>query len=907
MVERNEDAVSKFVEELSKTSSDNNTASPEKVVSLDRDAVLSGAKAGEVFSIKSHKPISLSEKGRIINQQIKDVERGPIEVGVSEADPVPMAPEKIVFEVSPEFEKARSEWKEARDKAHKIEEEYRQKYLEHISAQTKGVRGLLNVPRRMFGLQPRLNRELESLQEASLDARIAYKDASLKLKDAKSTKSKTFSEAEKLTSRYQKMLAHHLIVAVHKERLAKQKEGRGQAWEESKYLRPVMESLGRRKKTVGAVVLGAGILTAGILPVVAGVTAGVITRFGLGRILDKTYVESARKNLAAGKEDIGNNFFEAELSDIDDQIEHLTFDVDTRQARAKTITNTAAIAAGMSAAGYASGLGVENVSNISDIPPDTPLEITPDPTKGGFVDSRTLESLDMPNPSETASTDVNVGNESNTAETANAQSKGPITESPDSTPKGPITESGNNDIEPKMEEVTKEKGETGSTEKIVKDKNSIEVNPKAKDYSLPIGTSVNDLPSRGIVESMPQPAPVEISPQMEANLTPMTTSEATAAFGPVTGPSIESLQSDDLVTHTVGKGDNVWNILEGKGPDANPVGGKSEVLQGMSLAERHDALDKLVEYYENHPQEAIEVGAIKSEGNIHRIYPGEEINVSMLDDKLRELLGIGEAAPEPTVAPEVTLPVEEVSEIDIEPEPEVVTDQAEEVAEVSSVEVTPETTDINNMSVGDILAMYDGVESGDAVVLEELNQMGLDKASYEALNEAISKNIRQGESYDLTLPLNEWMNQYGQSAAQETVSVPPQPNSSPILDRVSYSPNDTGMVGQEAVSPLAENAEVTAAVNKYVSDVEKSSGLIFTKPSVAGTFENLKSLSIGDFKSIAANDNWPTLIQERGVSGEGFERWGDALGKQVQLIPANDTETVGDYVTRIASANIRTA
>lgn len=888
------DSVNKFIAEMSKSFPDKAPLS-ENPKGLNRDEVLEGAREGEVFSIKSRKPISLSEKGRIVNQQIKDVERGPLEPLASEAESVSTVPEGATEQLSPEFEKARAEWKEARDRAHKIEEEYRQKYHEHVLAHTKGIRGLINIPRRMFGLHPRLNRELESLQEASLAARISYKEAGLKLKETKSVKDKTIGEVEKLSSRYQRMLAHHLIVAVHKERLAKQKEGVGQAWEESKYLRPTMENLGKHKYTVGAVALGAGILTAGIVPVVAGVVAGVSTRIGLGRILDKTYVESARKNLAEGKKSAGKDFFEAELADIDDEIEHLTFAVDTREARAKTITNTAAIAAGIGAAGYVNGLGAENVNNFSDIPPKIPSEIIPETSNGGFVDSTTLEPLNIPNPSEVDSLsapDATVGESlSDTApniETPVDKAEVPATEvenKPETTNGGLIER----DAVPAVE---------SSTEESV-----------PRDYSMPPATSVPNLPPQGIIETVP-PAPevatpIESGPQID-NLSPITESEATAAFGPVTGPSIESLQSADLVTHTVEKGDNVWNILEGKGPDANPIGGKSEVLEGMSLSDRHAALDKLIEYAEQNPEFAKEVGAVKSNGDIHRVYPGEEINVSMLDDKLRELLGIGETT-ESTAAGETPASNEELGKVEIQPEP-VIEQAVKEPGVATYSEAAPEPYDINSMRVGDILSMQEAVENGDPQILAELKEMGLDQGSYNALNEAISSNIRQGETYDMTLPLSEWMNQYGQPTAPEPAVVPPpQPNSSPVLDRVSYTPSDSGTVAGETITPAVENVDTTVAVNKYVTGVEKPSGFIFTKPDVSGTFEALKGLSIAEFKAMAGNDNLPSLLQERGVSYDGFERWGETLQDQVKLIPANDTETVGDYVTRIANANARTA
>lgn len=914
-----EETISKFVEELNRISPDN-TGSSEKSAGLDRNEVLSGAKAGEVFSIKSHKPISLSEKGRIVNQQIKDVEQGPTSVDNFES--VSATSERVVSRISPEFEKARSEWKEARDRAHKIEEEYRQKYQEHVLAQTKGIRGLVNVPRRMFGLHPRLNRELESLQEASLTARIDYKEASLRLKETKIAKDKTIGEIERLTSRYQRMLAHHLTVAVHKERLKKQKDGMEQAWKESKYLRPTVESLAKHKYTVGAVTLGAGILTAGIVPVAAGVVAGVSTRIGLGKILDKTYVESSRKNLIEGKKSIGKDFFEAELSDIDDEIEHLTFAVDTREARAKIITNTAAIAAGISAAGYMNGLnGVEQVTidtpDTDSLVPKSPTvdSVTPEvpkvesgadlpplesPTGDSLVSSPEAEAID------------DVSSEPNTIGESGSQSESGYSGTDTEVVPKPTTGRADNAISElsrsggvgveRVDSNIESVSDTNKVETLVKDKTVPEV---ARDYSLPPYSSVNDLPAIGIIESVPQ-TPVESSALAEnPNLTPVTEAEATAAFGPVTGPSIENLQSADLVTHTVEKGDNVWNILEGKGSDTNPIGGKSEVLEGMNMSDRQSALDKLIEYAEQNPEFAKEVGAVKSDGDIHRVYPGEEINVSMLDDKLRELLGANEVAPESVPASEANVPVEEVGEVDVhEPTtPKVV----EEPTEIPDSETATEVQDINNMRVGDILSMQEAVENGDPQILAKLNGMGFDKDSYEALNEAISSNIRSGETYDMTLPLTEWMNQYGQAATPESAPALPQTESSPIPERASDTPNDSGAVVEEAITPVVGNAETAAAVNKYVTGIEKSSGLIFTKPDVSGTFESLKGLSIAEFKAMAGNDNLPTLLEERGVSFDGFMRWGETLQDQVKLIPANDTETIGDYVTRIVKANVRTA
>ncbi|MEX2341269.1 MAG: hypothetical protein WD605_03050 [Candidatus Paceibacterota bacterium] len=718
-------------------------------------------------------------------------------------------------ESSPEFEKAKTEWKDARDRARKLEEEYKTKYEAYILKESKGFKGVTNWPRRMFGLQPRLTEELEDLKEATTIARQEYKDAGKNLKETKLADGKTVSQTEKLSERYQRMLAYHLMVGTQKRRLEAQREAIGQAWGESKYLRPTQEALGRHKYIYGGAALGVAIISAGVLPVLAALTAGIGTRLGLGKILDKTYIESARKKLAVGTENVGNNYFESEFLKSDKEMEHLIFNVGSREARAKTIATTLGVAAGIGAgvgtAGYVNGSGMENISTQPELPPD----VTPIPSPEVV-------------PAEPSPAEIPADNDP--GET--------ITPTPDPEPTPEI----------------------------------VPVEPPS------VETPVDSVP--------------------EETITPTPDSE--------TAP--EAVLPVEVITHTVEKGDNVWNILEGKGPDANPVGGKSEVLEGMTMTDRQAALDRLVEYAEQNPDFAKEVGAVKSDGNIHRIYPGEEINISMLDDKLRELLGIGETTPESTITPEVTTPTEEVGEVEVQPEIEPATEQVvEETEEVTYNEAVPEPYDINSMRVGDILAMQEAVESGDPQILEELNLMGLDKGSYEALNEAISSHIRQGESYDMTLPLSEWMNQYGQEVVPAPIATPESSQRSPILDRVSFTPSDSSPVAEEAIAPVAPNVEAAAAVKEYVNGIEKSSGFIFNKPSVAGTFENLKGLSIGEFKAMAANDNLSALLQERGVSYNGFERWGEALQKQVQLVPANDTEMVGDYVTRIANANVRTA
>lgn len=92
--------------------------------------------------------------------------------------------------------------------------------------------------------------------------------------------------------------------------------------------------------------------------------------------------------------------------------------------------------------------------------------------------------------------------------------------------------------------------------------------------------------------------------------------------------------------YTVQAGNNAWNIMEGTGPDANPVGGQSEFLNGKTLAERRHALDTLFEYMEKNPEFTKSVGIESGDPNL--LEPGEQLNITMMDDKMRELLGASE-------------------------------------------------------------------------------------------------------------------------------------------------------------------------------------------------------------------------------------------------------------------------
>lgn len=810
------------------------------------------------------------------------------------AEVITPEPEEVASKVSPEFEKAKAEWREKRDKANKLEADYQQKYEAYIKEQSKGWGMVSTLPRRALGIQPKISRELLWLKAKADSSRISFNAAAKELLTMSGN-----DVAERLNRRLLPKVAATLPL-VHQRRLEAQKQGLGQAWSESKYVRPTLETISKNKGTLTAVSLGIAAMTpVGVVPVLAAIGAGLVAGKGTLEIGNSLFVVPSRKKLAEARATVGDNFFEKSYREMDKAMEGMTFHVEAQEARIKTAAVSAGVLAGIAAGGYARGLGAMEQVTIGT--PDTNLGTdTPSPTipssiieRAPFGTAPVEAGADLPvadapvGDSSISSPEAEVASEPDSVEESSGRAGSDSTGTRvDRVPEPTIGRADGAASElPRSSGSGVERVDT-NTEPLIKDKTVPEVEVAEKDYSLPQSTSVGKLPSIGIVETVPQ----------DPNLTPMTESEATATFGSNTGPSIEGLTAPEQIVHTVEKGENVWNIMEGKGPDANPVGGKSEVLQGMSPADRGAALDKLVEYYEKHPDEAIEVGAVKSEGNIHRVYPGEEINVSMLDDKLRELLGINETASEVAIPAEVGT----VEETPATAEPE--------VTEALDSEATPESVDINNMSAGDILAMWDGVQSGDPQTLAELNEMGFDRDSYEALNEAISNNVRPGTGQDMTLPLTEWMNQYGQPATPEVTAVPPQPDSSPILDRVSYTPDDATLSTPEAApitpEPIAANAN-EIAVNNYVAGVEKATGgfldSIFglSQPNVGGTFDLIKGVNLNDMIKAAQSGQ----ILE-GVNQAGWDRWADTLQKQVQLIPANSTETVGDYVTRIASTRI---
>jgi len=594
------------------------------------------------------------------------------------------------------------------------------------------------------------------------------------------------------------MLAYHLVTNVHKERLKTQREAIDQVWSDNK----VLSTLDRHKKKIMfGTMVGATVLTGGTA--LAGIAAGAGVGIGTYKLLDKTWVQAARKKLASGSSEVGTDFFNKSFLEADQEMEYLVTDVETRQALSKTTSAVAGTSAGMTAMGMVSGenvstppSGVEEVTPVTTEPatPTTPETVTPaEPVEANPVTPETVQP--------------------------NAQSK-------------PVIEMGDlkvmEELQPKVDEAIAEI-EAGHEE---------------------------------------SPAPV-VPPEAE--------------------PAPE-LQPESANIHTVEKNDNVWNIMEGKGPDANPVGGKSEVLQGMSLSERQHWLDKLVEYYEQHPEEAIEVGAVKSNGNIHMIHPGEEINVSMLDDKLRELMGQN-IEDVPTQQPEAPIEVPAIEE-------------TPELPEVMSAEL-PE--DFNDLTIEQMLDLSTRALNNDAQALAQIEAYGHDGNTWRGLIDTL--DLREGDvNNDMTI------REYLKNSQQITESLPdtsmakevpevtpfnnqvPMPGDMPVRE-ASFTPE----VANSNVAPSAEQLQQN--LNNYVSGVEKPNvgfieGLFMSAPKdVSGTFDQISSINVQDMLAIDAQNSMP-----EGASEDGWNRWVDNIKEMISTVPANDNEPIGQYVSRIVNS-----
>ncbi len=715
------------------------------------------------------------------------------------------------------FEKTRARWREWKEKSETHDKKYNELLREHILKESKGWRYFANMPRRMFGLQPKLSQELEDMRGESQGLRWAYNDAVKELRKAKKDFIKPrmrttgitqtpeeYNNSDKVLARHQRMFAYHVTTGTHKKRLEAQRGAVNEAWGESKVLRPVSEALAKHKKLiVPPMLLGATILNP------FGVFAGLGAGLGVKKLLDKAYVESARKRLADQQANIGENYFDKYFLEEDREMEKATALVGAREARAKTIATAAGIAAGMTAAGYVNSLGTETVNN----PPPSGGETVP----------------------------------------------------PGAPPSGPA-----------------------------------EIMPEPPNHA--------DVTPPGVET---EPPLEDAGPDHEPEETPEDHEDETDQDNEV-GP---------VRVHTVERGDNVWNILEGKGPDNNPIGGKSEVLQDMSLSERRHWLDKLVEYYEQNPQEAKELGAVKSDGVIHKIYPGEEINVTKLDEKLLELMHQNNAGevPTPTARPEVgevvlpdSAPTPEVrpatfpSEAPIpESRPEVLSSDAALSPETQNPSSVPEAlssprvTNINDMSLDEFSRLTADVALMEPSATARLAELGMDVDTFMDMSKSLV--VRDGNvSYDPNMTIGEALNQTERMPGTSPSDIPA---ATPFDGRL---PQDGEVVVRDAsFNPESAVNTDPAALQNYVQEIEKgkSSLLWGGRPDVAGTFDVLKNMSFADIKAVATSPDLGAELERLGIQPEGWNRWVDTINEQAKLIPANDNEQLGQYIARVVSGN----
>ncbi len=382
----------------------------------------------------------------------------------------------------------------------------------------------------------------------------------------------------------------------------------------------------------------------------------------------------------------------------------------------------------------------------------------------------------------------------------------------------------------------------------------------------------------------------------------------------------EDIFAEPAVTHTVERGDNAWNIMEGKGPDNDPVGGKSEVLKGMSLADRRYWLDRIFDYCDQNPEFAKEVGAVKSGGNIHLVHPGETINVSMLDEKIVELMNqeAGNNIPRPDEtllnSPAPSPDVTGMSEAQNTPTPvgETVAEQEGTIIVKSPLGedvVINRVSDVNQMNLKEAGYLYSAANASDPNALRLIEEMGMDRQSYIEMYDSLGV---RGE-YDADMTVSEWMNQREASQTESVIPNDSTPRNEiqPDIDQRgeldSLSNDDPNRFREASFTPEAVNDNVQQAVQSYVNRVEGGSGMFdwaFGNNKV-GTFEKIADLNFGQIKEFAAGDNMQSTTEQLGVTAEGYEKWMSELQGEVAKTPAlSDNETLRQYLTRINTVRV---
>lgn len=907
----------------------------------------------------SKKAEAITHRDSVLGPEIPD----PVDNRTEEEKVLGDAWERSVEKSTPEikkedptketFELAKKEWRDKRDFANKLEADYARGYEKHVLESSKK---LSSLPRRMFGLKPKLTPELQKLKDEADNARKDFN---------KSANSFLMSDgAERFRTRLEPKVAATLPY-VHQQRREGQDRIVAEGWGENKNLRRALEALGKHKYKLTAMAIGVSALTTGgVLPVLAAMGAGLIVRGATKEGLTATYVESARTRLKDARKAIGENFLSKSYEEMNEEMENLTFLVGAREARTQTAAAVAGIAAGFGTAGYASGLGVEG--SVPDVTSSSPEIIPGAPNHAGMIPDSGV-SFDTTTPEGQVALKEYLMEHFKDNPEVLEQIQGT---SPEGVAKG---------MERYYEEST---GMDSDAEPAVKTQ------------------------PRVIPET---PATPESAPAPQSNGEDLGVDHEPVEDGDYGHePNEEDVFAEPAVTHTVVRGDNAWNIMEGKGPDNNPVGGKSDVLEGMSLQERRYWLDKVFDYCDQYPDFAEKVGAVKSGGNIHLIHPGETINVSMLDEKIVELMNqeAGNNVPVPTPRPEdvvsgdpsleggsvkdagtfadlnklrvrdvlelqqkVTqgdagaiskmdslnldkgslqdfvntimekgtgdvdgnLTVEEyfkstpgvsqdIIDPNVDPRGEIdsLDDNSNAIREVGSTPGRESITvksplgedvaisrvsDVNQMNLTEAGYLYSAANASDPGALKLIEEMGMDRESYMDMY----KSLGVRGQYNADMTVSDWLqaSRQGESGLVEGRGTAPEvPPTTPFGGPIPQ-PGDMP-VREASLTPEAVNDNVQQAVQSYVSGVENG-GILSSLfgDSIAGTFEKIADLNFGQIKEMAASGNMRVIVDQLGVTETGYEKWMNKLQTEVANNPAlSDSETLRQYLARINTPQV---
>ena len=808
-------------------------------------------------------------------------------------------------ERSPEEIEARKAWAEARKESNAAEKAYQDAVADYYKAMDK--KSLLNFGRMRhqfrsaFGLAPKFPDEINKLHEKTVESRRAYMQQGEALMQARAYRAGSDESAVK--KRYERMLGHHLLMEPIRQRGEIQQIAMKELYPKGTATRRVMETLHkyRHLKTAGRIAvygaigfatggIGAAVLAGGRVGI--GVAAGGFLGARIGKdaenFLNKNYVGKREREFAevadAAKTSLFTRNFAANEARVRAQAE--------RVERAKQMSKIGSRSAA-AAAGFAVGGGAASFIDIPDTP-DTP-GIAPEPP----VEAPEMQ---IPRP-----------------EIETPPEHLPRFEFTEPTiPEGAlyVVEEGDNvwDI---MEERYAEMLDALPNEQAreefldtIKDRLAVDESLRGE---VGLGPNIN-----------------LIHPGDQLNMTPLDSYaqglmeqhaiEHGAGAGEAPAPA--EVIPDAANIHAVEPDENLWNIMEGDGPDANPVGGESEVARGMERLERNKALITLVEYLRENPDFAREAGI--SSGDPDRIFPpnpetgfeGGKINVTMLDAKLRELLGIEAPAAE-VPAPET--PAESPSGAPAEDAPRRVpvtpgdrwispegfryasydgggVPEVQHVgmeASVPPLEVSPA---LMSMSIDEIYDLWSASRNGNTAALEGTG------IPVEELNRAMN-----------------WI--HDNNRVQLESLFPDNPGGIPLDQYIELQKNPPGTSAEGAPDPnsLLEHPEEheapiehAAVVKEFVDSIEAKpegfiSSFLGSENPAAGTFATLENVTMKEIFDLTEMDETERTAElaERGIPEEGFNKWAEWIRKEGldrYGVEVNFDSTFGEYVDAVGEA-----